>query len=97
METGLASPAPKQPEKKSEKMTQKNLSPEERRKATLRAAARYGGLAFELLGACLAGVFIGRWADAKIGLENPHSPCFSPSRLCSHRSIASINNYWKIE
>ncbi|MEN9414843.1 MAG: hypothetical protein RLZ62_1147, partial [Bacteroidota bacterium] len=39
-------------------MTQKNLSPEERRRATLKAAARYGGLAFELLGACLAGVFI---------------------------------------
>jgi F0F1-type ATP synthase assembly protein I len=52
-------------------MTQKNLPPEERRRATLKAVARYGGLAFELLGACLAGVFIGRWADAKIGLEKP--------------------------
>lgn len=52
-------------------MTQKNLPPEERRRATLKAVARYGGLAFELLGACLTGVFIGRWADAKIGLEKP--------------------------
>jgi len=52
-------------------MTQKNPSPEEQRKATVKAVARYGGLAFELLGACLAGVFIGRWVDEKIGLEKP--------------------------
>lgn len=52
-------------------MTQKNPSPEEQRKATVKAVARYGGLAFELLCACLAGVFIGRWVDEKIGLEKP--------------------------
>lgn len=52
-------------------MRQRNLSPEEQRKATIKAVARYSGLAFELLGACLAGVFIGRWADAKLGLEKP--------------------------
>ena len=52
-------------------MTQKNPSPEEQRKATVKAVARYGGLAFELLGACLAGVFIGRWVDEKIGLGKP--------------------------
>lgn len=52
-------------------MMEKNPSPEEQRKATVKAVARYGGLAFELLGACLAGVFIGRWVDKKIGLEKP--------------------------
>ncbi|MCW5924931.1 MAG: AtpZ/AtpI family protein [Saprospiraceae bacterium] len=28
-------------------------------------------MAFQLLGACLAGVFIGRWLDAKLQLERP--------------------------
>jgi hypothetical protein len=33
--------------------------------------ARYGGMAFQLLGACLAGVWIGRWLDARFHLERP--------------------------
>lgn len=28
-------------------------------------------MAFQLLGACLAGVFLGRWLDAKMHLERP--------------------------
>jgi F0F1-type ATP synthase assembly protein I len=28
-------------------------------------------LAFELLGACLAGVLVGRWLDERMGLERP--------------------------
>lgn len=50
---------------------QQKKSPEERRKSAIRASAKYGGMAFELLGACLAGVFIGRWIDAKLELERP--------------------------
>jgi F0F1-type ATP synthase assembly protein I len=46
-------------------------SPTERRKSAIRATAKYGGMAFQLLGACLAGVFIGRWLDARMQLERP--------------------------
>lgn len=46
-------------------------SPEEKRKSAIKDWARYSGLAFQLLGACLAGVFIGRWLDAKMQLERP--------------------------
>lgn len=35
------------------------------------ATAKYGGMAFELLGACLAGALIGRWVDAKMEMERP--------------------------
>lgn len=28
-------------------------------------------MAFQLLGACLAGVFIGRWIDGRIGVQRP--------------------------
>jgi hypothetical protein len=28
-------------------------------------------MAFQLLGACLAGLFLGRWLDARLGLERP--------------------------
>lgn len=50
---------------------QPKQSPEERRKSAIKATAKYGGMAFQLLGACLAGVFIGRWLDAKMQLERP--------------------------
>ncbi|MDX2135239.1 MAG: AtpZ/AtpI family protein [Saprospiraceae bacterium] len=46
-------------------------SPEERRKAAIKAFGRYSGMAFQLLGACLAGVFLGRWLDARFALEKP--------------------------
>lgn len=46
-------------------------SPEEKRKSGIRTAAKYSGLAFQLLGACLAGALIGRWLDAKFQLERP--------------------------
>ena len=28
-------------------------------------------MAFQLLGACLAGVFVGRWLDARLQVERP--------------------------
>jgi F0F1-type ATP synthase assembly protein I len=46
-------------------------SPEEKRKDALRAVALYSGMAFQLLAACLLGVFLGRWLDAKMQLERP--------------------------
>lgn len=46
-------------------------SPEEKRKSATKAIARYSGMVFQLLGACLAGVFLGRWLDAKMQLERP--------------------------
>ncbi|MEZ4965501.1 MAG: AtpZ/AtpI family protein [Saprospiraceae bacterium] len=46
-------------------------SPEEKRKSAIKAVARYSGMAFQLLGACLAGVFIGRWIDGKLHMERP--------------------------
>ncbi len=46
-------------------------SPEEKRKSAIKDVARFSGLAFQLLGACLAGVLIGRWLDAKMQLERP--------------------------
>lgn len=46
-------------------------SPQERRKSAIKATAKYGGMAFQLLGACLAGVFIGRWLDGKLNLDRP--------------------------
>lgn len=50
---------------------QQKLSPQERRKSAIKAVGKYGGMAFQLLGACLAGVFIGRWLDGLMGLERP--------------------------
>ncbi len=50
---------------------QPKKSPEENRKSAIKATAKYSGMALELLGACLAGAFIGRWLDAKMGLERP--------------------------
>ncbi|MBC7775566.1 MAG: AtpZ/AtpI family protein [Phycisphaerae bacterium] len=32
---------------------------------------KYGGLAFQLFGACLLGAFIGRWLDNWMGLARP--------------------------
>lgn len=46
-------------------------SPEEKRKSAIKSVAKYGGMAFQLFGACMAGVFIGRWLDAQMHLENP--------------------------
>ncbi|HRI61086.1 MAG TPA: AtpZ/AtpI family protein [Saprospiraceae bacterium] len=47
------------------------LSPQEKRKSATKAVAKYSGMAFQLLGACLAGVFLGRWLDAKMHAERP--------------------------
>ncbi len=52
-------------------MSLPKLSPEENRKSAIRATARYSGMAFQLLAACLAGVFIGRWLDERMGMERP--------------------------
>ena len=46
-------------------------SPEEKRRSAINATARYSGMAFQLLAACLIGVFLGRWLDAKMQLERP--------------------------
>ena len=46
-------------------------SPQEKQRSTIKAAAKYGGMAFQLFGACLAGVFIGRWLDERLHLERP--------------------------
>lgn len=50
---------------------QPKQSQEEKRKSAIKATAKYGGMAFQLLGACLAGVFLGRWLDARMQLERP--------------------------
>ena len=44
---------------------------EEKRKSAIKATAKYGGMACKLLGACLAGVWLVRWLDAKLHLERP--------------------------
>lgn len=46
-------------------------SPEERRKSGIRTFAKYSGMAFQFLAACLLGVFLGRWLDARIGNQRP--------------------------
>lgn len=46
-------------------------SPQEKRRSTIKATAKYGGMAFQLFGACLAGVFIGRWLDERMHSERP--------------------------
>lgn len=50
---------------------QPKQSPQERRKSAIKATAKYGGMAFQLLGACLLGAFLGRWLDQKMALERP--------------------------
>ena len=50
---------------------QPKLSPQERRQSAIKATAKYGGMAFQLLGSCLLGVFLGRWLDKWMGLERP--------------------------
>jgi hypothetical protein len=37
----------------------------------MRAVAKYGGMAFQLFGACLAGVFLGRWLDGQMNMSRP--------------------------
>lgn len=48
---------------------QPNQSPQERRKTAIKAVGKYGGMAFQLLGACLLGVFLGRKLDQWQGNE----------------------------
>lgn len=52
-------------------MPQPQPSPDQKRKHAIKSVAKYSGMAFQLLAACLAGVFIGRWLDAKMNLERP--------------------------
>lgn len=52
-------------------LPQPEKSPQEKRRFAIRATAKYGGMAFQLLGACLAGVFIGRWLDERLHSERP--------------------------
>ena len=46
-------------------------SPQEKRRSAIKATAKYGGMAFQLFGACLVGVFIGRWLDERFHSERP--------------------------
>lgn len=46
-------------------------SPQEKRKYAIKATAKYGGMAFQLLGSCVIGMYLGRWIDAKIGAARP--------------------------
>ena len=48
-----------------------NKSSEEKPKSAIRATAKYSGMAFQLFGACLVGVLLGRWLDARMHLERP--------------------------
>ena len=50
---------------------QPEKSPQEKRKSAIRATAKYSGLAFQLFAACLIGVFVGRWLDARLGNVRP--------------------------
>lgn len=52
------------------------LSPEERRKSAIKAFARYSGMGIQLFGACLLGVLIGRWIDARMHWERPVGAVF---------------------
>jgi ATP synthase protein I len=52
-------------------MSRPQLSPEEQQRQRIKAFARYGGLAFQLFGSVLAGVFIGKWLDQKLGNTKP--------------------------
>ncbi|MEZ4918920.1 MAG: AtpZ/AtpI family protein [Saprospiraceae bacterium] len=45
--------------------------PEQNKRAPGQAILRYSGMAFQLLGACLVGVFIGKKLDAHFQLEKP--------------------------
>lgn len=38
---------------------------------SMQAYAKYGGMAFMFLAACLVGVFLGKWLDAKMGYDRP--------------------------
>lgn len=54
-----------------ERAPQPNQSPQDKRKAAFRATAKYGGMVFQLLGACLFGALLGRWLDGRMQLERP--------------------------
>jgi ATP synthase protein I len=43
----------------------------EKQQQRIKAFAKYSGMAIQLLGACLAGVFIGKWLDTKMQLDRP--------------------------
>ncbi|MEY3240844.1 MAG: putative F0F1-ATPase subunit Ca2+/Mg2+ transporter [Bacteroidota bacterium] len=45
-------------------------SPQEKQ-STIKSAGKYSGMVVQLLGSCLAGVFIGKWLDAKMQLDRP--------------------------
>jgi F0F1-type ATP synthase assembly protein I len=51
-------------------MTVPKLPPEKQR-STIRSVLKYSGMVTQLLGSCLAGVFIGRWIDQTLQLNRP--------------------------
>jgi type VI protein secretion system component VasF len=40
-------------------------------KSSLGAFTKYGGMAFQLFGSCFAGLYFGRWLDARLQVERP--------------------------
>jgi Putative F0F1-ATPase subunit Ca2+/Mg2+ transporter len=46
-------------------------SPQEKQQSAIRATAKYGGMAFQLLGACFVGVYAGKWLDTRLGYDHP--------------------------
>jgi F0F1-type ATP synthase assembly protein I len=46
-------------------------SQQERQRSTIKAVGRYGGMAFQLLGSCLLGNYLGRWLDTYLHIERP--------------------------
>lgn len=45
--------------------------PEQKPKPSIESYAKYGGMAFQFLAACLLGAFVGKWLDAKMQLDRP--------------------------
>ncbi len=46
-------------------------SPPEKGKSSAQNFAKYGGMGIQFFAACLLGVFLGKWLDAKLGFERP--------------------------
>jgi hypothetical protein len=47
------------------------LSPQERQRQTIKAVGRYSGMAIQLFGSCMAGLFVGRWLDTYLQVQRP--------------------------
>ncbi len=52
-------------------MSSQQPSPEERTRQRIKTVGRYSGMAFQLFGAILAGVLIGKWLDSRAANQRP--------------------------